>query len=194
IGNAVSATLYDNLTFDFIRDITPVAGINRGFGVIVVTPSFPAKTVPELIAYAKANPGKINMASGGIGSVAHLYGELFKAMTGTSLVHVPYRGAGPALLDLLGGQVNIMFDSLSTSIEHIKAGRLRPLHAWKRYRTSLPWASSCRATQQKVGKVSVRPGTRLRRSLTSSTGRSTPGSPIPGSRLGLSNCTTCRCR
>ncbi len=127
IANAVNATLYDNLTFGFIRDITPVAGINRGFGVIVVTPSFPAKNVPELIAYAKANPGKINMASGGSGSVAHLYGELFKAMTGTSLVHVPYRGAGPALLDLLGGQVDVMFDSLSTSIEHIKAGRLRPL-------------------------------------------------------------------
>src|SRR5215472_17755202 len=127
IGNAVNATLYDNLTFDFIRDVAPVACINRGPGVIVVTPSFPAKNVPELIAYAKANPGKINMASGGSGSVAHLYGELFKAMTGTSLVHVPYRGAGPALLDLLGGQVDVMLDSLSTSIEHIKAGRLRPL-------------------------------------------------------------------
>jgi tripartite-type tricarboxylate transporter receptor subunit TctC len=125
--NAINATLYDNLSFDVIRDMTPVAGIVRAPNVMVVHPSFPAKTVPEFIAYAKANPGKINMASSGNGSTPHVSGELFKMMTGVNMQHVPYRGAGPALADLIGGQVQVMFDNLPSSIEHIRAGKIRPL-------------------------------------------------------------------
>jgi tripartite-type tricarboxylate transporter receptor subunit TctC len=125
--NAWNVALYDNLTFNFIRDIAPVASIYRGPAVLVVHPSFPAKSVPELIAHAKANPGKINMASGGVGSAQHVYGELFKMMTGVDMLHVPYRGGGPALTDLLAGQVPVMFDTLATSIEHIRAGKLRAL-------------------------------------------------------------------
>jgi len=126
-ANAINATLYDNLSFDFARDIAPVAGIFLVPQVMVVTPSFPAKTVPEFIAYAKANPGKVNMASSGIGSVQHVAGELFKFMTGVDMVHVPYRGSSPALTDLLAGQVQVMFDVTPTSTAHIKAGRLRAL-------------------------------------------------------------------
>jgi tripartite-type tricarboxylate transporter receptor subunit TctC len=125
--NAINATLYDKLNFDFIRDIAPVAGISRMPNVMEVNPSFPAKTVPEFIAYAKANPGKINMATGGNGTSNHVSGELFKMMTGINMVHVPYRGGGPALSDLISGQVQVMFDNLNSSIEHIRAGRLRPL-------------------------------------------------------------------
>jgi tripartite-type tricarboxylate transporter receptor subunit TctC len=127
LPNAISVTLYEHLKFNFIRDITPVAGISRDPFAIEVNPSMPIKTVPEFIAYAKANPGKINMASGGIGSGNHIFGELFKMMTGVSLVHVPYRGAGPALVDLLGGQVQVMFASMSSSIEYVRAGKLRAL-------------------------------------------------------------------
>jgi tripartite-type tricarboxylate transporter receptor subunit TctC len=122
-----NVALFDKLNYDIIRDITPVASINRGIGVLVVHPSFPANTFPEFLAYAKANPGKINMASGGVGSSQHLYGEVFKAMAGVDMVHVPYRGGGPALIDLLAGQVPLMFDTLATSIEHIRAGKLRAL-------------------------------------------------------------------
>jgi len=126
-NNAWNVALYDNLSFNFIRDIAPVASIYRGPAVLEVHPSFPAKSVPELIAYAKSNPGKINMASGGVGGTQHVYGELFKMMTGVDMLHVPYRGGGPALTDLLAGQVPVMFDTLATSIEHIKAGKLRAL-------------------------------------------------------------------
>ena len=126
-SNAWNATLYDNLKFDFIRDIAPVASIYLAPAVLVVHPSFPVKSVPELIAYAKANPGRINMASGGVGSAQHVYGELFKMMAGVDMLHVPYRGGGPALADLLAGQVPLMFDTLATSIEHIRAGKLRAL-------------------------------------------------------------------
>jgi tripartite-type tricarboxylate transporter receptor subunit TctC len=126
-ANATSATFYDNLSFNFIRDIAPVAGMIRTLYVMVANPSLPAKTIPELIAYAKANPGKINMASGGNGTQLHLAGELFKMMTGVDTVHVPYRGDGPALTDLIGGQVEVMFAGLPASIEHIRAGRLRAL-------------------------------------------------------------------
>ena len=111
LANAINATLYEKLSFNFIRDIAPVAGIGRVPFVMVVHPSVPAKTVPEFIAYAKANPGKINMASAGNGIDAHVAGELFKMMTGVNMVHVPYRGAAPALTDLLGGQVQVMFDN-----------------------------------------------------------------------------------
>jgi tripartite-type tricarboxylate transporter receptor subunit TctC len=126
-NNAWNVTLYDNLSFDFVRDIAPVASIVRGVGVLVVHPSVSAKSVPDLIAYAKANPGKINMASGGVGSPQHVYGELFKMMAGVDMLHVPYRGGAPALTDLLAGQVQVMFDTLITSIEHIRTGKLRPL-------------------------------------------------------------------
>ena len=125
--NAINATLYDKLNFNFIRDIAPVACIIRVPNVMVVNPSFPAKTVAEFIAYAKANPGKINMASAGNGSGQHISGELFKMMTGVNMVHVPYRGDAPALTDLLGGQVQVMFDIMPNSIEYIRAGKLRAL-------------------------------------------------------------------
>jgi tripartite-type tricarboxylate transporter receptor subunit TctC len=127
LPNASNATLYENLKFNFIRDTAPVAGLSRESFVIEVHPSVPVKTVPEFIALAKANPGKINMASGGIGSGNQIFGELFKIMTGISLVHVPYRGAGPALTDLLGGQVQVLFASISSSIEYVRAGQLRAL-------------------------------------------------------------------
>jgi tripartite-type tricarboxylate transporter receptor subunit TctC len=126
-ANAINATLYDNLTFNFIRDIEPVAGVMTVPLVMEVNPSFPAKSVPAFIAYAKANPGKINMASAGNGTPQHIAGELFKIMTGVDMVHVPYRGVTPALTDLLSGRVQVMFDALPASIEFIKAGKLRPL-------------------------------------------------------------------
>jgi tripartite-type tricarboxylate transporter receptor subunit TctC len=123
----INATLYDNLNFVFLRDIAPVASIMRTSNVMEVHPSFPAKTVPEFIAYAKANPSKINYASAGSGSSQHMAGELFKMMTGIDMVHVPYRGAAPALTDLLAGQVQTMFDNMTSSVEHVRAGRLRGL-------------------------------------------------------------------
>jgi tripartite-type tricarboxylate transporter receptor subunit TctC len=126
-ANAINASLYDKLNFDFVRDIAPVASIARVPHVLEVNPAVPAKTVPEFIAYAKANPGKLNMASGGIGTPAHVSGELFKMMTGINMVHVPYRGAAPALTDLIAGQVQVEFDNLASSIEHIRAGKLRAL-------------------------------------------------------------------
>jgi tripartite-type tricarboxylate transporter receptor subunit TctC len=126
-GNAINATLYDKLNFNFIRDIAPVAGIFRVPQVMEVNPTFPAKTVPEFIAFAKANPGKVNMASAGIGSVHHVAGELFKFMTGVDMVHVPYRGTTPALTDLLAGQAQVMFDVTPSSTPHIRAGKLRAL-------------------------------------------------------------------
>jgi tripartite-type tricarboxylate transporter receptor subunit TctC len=126
-ANAINATLYEKLNFNFIRDIAPVAGIIRFPNVIVVNPSVPAKTVPEFIAYAKANPGRLNMASSGNGSTIHVSGELFKMMTGVNMIHVPYRGGAPALTDMISGQVQVMFDNVPTSIEFIRAGKLRAL-------------------------------------------------------------------
>jgi tripartite-type tricarboxylate transporter receptor subunit TctC len=126
-NNMINATLYEKLNFNFIRDIAPVASVARVPQVMEVTPSFPAKTVPEFIAHAKANPGKVSFASAGNGSVAHVTGELFKMMTGVNMLHVPYRGAALALTDLIGGQVDLMFDNMPSSIEYIRAGRLRPL-------------------------------------------------------------------
>ena len=126
-ANAINAALYDNLNFNFIRDIAPVASLVRTPLVMEVNPLVPAKTVPEFIAYANANPGKINMASAGNGTPQHVSGELFKMMAGVKLLHVPYRSTGPALVDLLGGQVQVMFDTVPASIEFIRAGKLRPL-------------------------------------------------------------------
>ena len=125
--NAINATLYEKLNFDFIRDIAPVAGLIQFPNIMEVNPSFAARTVPEFIAYAKANPGKVNMASSGNGTSQHLSGELFKMMAGVDLVHVPYRGAPQALTDLLGGQVQVSFDPLPASIEFVKSGKLRAL-------------------------------------------------------------------
>ena len=126
-ANGINATLYKELNFNVIRDIAPVAGLVRTPNVMEVTPSFPAKTVAEFIAYCKANPGKINMASSGSGTSVHLSGELFKSMTGCQMLHVPYKGAGPALTDLMGGQVDVIFDNLPSSVGHIKGGKIRAL-------------------------------------------------------------------
>jgi tripartite-type tricarboxylate transporter receptor subunit TctC len=126
-ANAINATLYEKLNFNFIRDIAPVAGIIRTPIVMIVNPLFPAKTVPEFITYAKANPGKINMASSGNGASPHVAGELFKMMTGINMLHVPYRGEAPALTDLIGGQVQVYFGLLPGTIEYFKSGTLRPV-------------------------------------------------------------------
>jgi tripartite-type tricarboxylate transporter receptor subunit TctC len=125
--NAINATLYDKLNFNFIRDIAPIGSIMRTANVMLVNPSSPAKTVAEFITYAKANPGKINMATAGVGSPPHVYGELFKAMAGVDLISVHYRGGGPGLVDLLGGQVQVMFEGIVSSIGYIRAGKLRAL-------------------------------------------------------------------
>jgi len=126
-ANASNATLYDKLSFNFIRDIAPVASIMRAPFVMQVNPSFPAKSVPEFVAYAKANPRKINMASSGNGTLPHVCGELFKMMTGIDMVHVPYRGGAPAMVDLISGQVQVGFSVVTETIEHIKSGKLRAL-------------------------------------------------------------------
>ena len=125
--NTINATLYENLNFNFIRDIAPIASVLRFANVMEVSSTFQAKTVPEFTAYAKANPSKVNMASGGNGTAQHLSGELFKMMTGINMLHVPYRGAAPALTDLLAGQVQVMFDAMPSSIEQIRSGKLRAL-------------------------------------------------------------------
>ena len=156
-ANAINATLYEKLNFNFIRDIAPVASIIREPHVMVVNPSVPAKTVPEFIAYAKANPGKLSMASAGNGTASHMAGELFKMMAGVDMVHVPYRGGGPALTDLLGGQVQVMFPGTTASVEYIKSGKLRALGG--DHCDALggvaghcrPWAISCRATRRAAG-------------------------------------------
>jgi tripartite-type tricarboxylate transporter receptor subunit TctC len=126
-ANAVNATLYANLSFNYLRDIAPVASMFRAPHIMEVHPSFPAESVPDFIAQAKAHPGRINMASAGIGTISHMAGELFNMMTGIALTHVPYRGAAPAVTDLLGGQIQVMFDNAASSTAHIRAGRLRAL-------------------------------------------------------------------
>jgi tripartite-type tricarboxylate transporter receptor subunit TctC len=136
-ANAINATLYDKLGHNFVRDIAPVAGVNRFANVMEVHPSVPAKTVPEFIAYAKANPGKLSMASSGAGSTIHVSGELFKMMTGINMVHVPYRGSAPALTDMISGQVQVMFDNIPTSLPHIRAGKLRALAVTSATRSDL---------------------------------------------------------
>jgi tripartite-type tricarboxylate transporter receptor subunit TctC len=122
-----TTTLYENLKFVFFRDVAPVASLSRGVGVLVVHPSFPSRSVPELIAYAKSNPGKITVASAGVGSAPHVYWEMFRSLSGVDMLHVPYRGGGPALTDMLGGQVQVYFATTAAAIEYIRAGKLRPL-------------------------------------------------------------------
>ena len=139
LANAGNATLYDALKFNFIRDTVPVAGIALDPFVLEVTPSLPVTTIPELIAYAKAHPGKVNYGSGGVGSGNQLTAEMFKMMTGIDLVHVPYRGAGPAMVDLMGGQVQVMFNTMGASLQHVRAGKLRALGvATKTRQAALP--------------------------------------------------------
>jgi tripartite-type tricarboxylate transporter receptor subunit TctC len=133
--NAINATLYDKLNFNFIRDIAPIGSIMRTTNVMLVNPSSPVKTVPEFISYAKANPGKINMATAGVGSPPHVYGELFKAMAGVDLISVHYRGGGPGLVDLLAGQVQVMFEGITSSIGYIRAGKLRALAVTSAHRS-----------------------------------------------------------
>jgi Tripartite tricarboxylate transporter family receptor len=187
--NAINASLYDKLSFNFIRDIAPVAAISREPNVVVVNPSLPTKTVPEFIAYAKANSGRINMASAGNGSTSHLAGELFNRMTDVNLVHVPYRGGGSALTDLLAGQVQVFFPPMVVPIGQVKAGKLRALAvttatARRRCRTFRRWASSCRAMKRASGSGSARRRARPLKSSTSSTSRPTPLSPIRRSKHG----------
>ena len=136
-SSAINATLYEKLNFNFLRDITAVAGVVSVPFIMAVNPSFPAKTVSEFIAYARANPGKVNMASGGNGTAGHLSGELFKMMAGINMVHVPYRGEAPALTDMLGGQVQAMFGTMPASIEYVRAGKLRPLAVTSARRSEL---------------------------------------------------------
>ena len=157
-SNAWNAAIYQNLNFDFIRDIAPVASTVQTYNVMVVNLSVPSKTVPEFIAYAKANPGKINMGSAGPGSSPHLYGELFKVMAGVDMVTVHYRGDGPAIPELIGGQVQVMFGSVVTWIEQIRAGKVRALAVTSATRTPLlpdlpPVANSCRATRGSAGRA-----------------------------------------
>ena len=136
-ANAVNNSLYEKLSFNFLRDIAPVAGTARSPYVVVVNPNLPVKTIPELVAHAKANPGKLNFASAGVGTGIHMAGELFKLMTGVNMVHVAYRGAGNAMTDLIGGQVQLMFDTTAASIPHIKGGKVRALAVTTATRSAL---------------------------------------------------------
>ncbi len=184
VPNAINATLYEKLSFNFIRDIAPVASISRAPLVMAVHPSVPAKTVPEFISYAKANPGKTNMASPGIGSTPHVAGELFKMMAGVDLVHVPYRGSGAALPDLLGGQVQVSFPGMVSSIEYIRTGKLRALAVTTATRSEalpdVPTVGEFVPGYEASGWYGMgAPRARLPRSSTSSIRRSTPLSPIP---------------
>jgi tripartite-type tricarboxylate transporter receptor subunit TctC len=184
--NAINATLYDprKLNYNFIRDIAPVASIERMPLVMAVNPAFPAKTVPEFISYAKANPARVNQGSGGIGSTGHVSGELFKMMTGVTMAHVPYRGEAPALTDLLGEQVQVVFSTAGSLIGYLKAGSLRPLAVttrrdWLCSPTFRRSRSFCRAMKRAPGAASGHPAIRPWRSSTGLTRRSTPALPIP---------------
>jgi tripartite-type tricarboxylate transporter receptor subunit TctC len=168
-ANAINPALYRRLAFDFRRDITLVAGIMRVPNVMDITPSLPVHTVAEFIAYAKAHPGKVNMASSGIGTSVHLSGELFKAMAGVDLVHVPYRGSAPALTDIIGGQVDVIFNNMPSSIPFVQSGRIRALAVTTTERSSL-WpdvptsARPCRATRLPRGTAWASPKARHPRS------------------------------
>jgi tripartite-type tricarboxylate transporter receptor subunit TctC len=169
LGNPSRSTFYDRLNFSLIRDLAPVAGLIRVPNVLEINPSVPTKTIPEFIEYAKANPGKISMASGGNGTASHVSGELFKMMTGVNMVRVPYRGTAPALTGLLGGQVQVMFDQLISSIEHIRSGKVSPLGVTTATRSEgLPHIPTvgdfCQATRRIRSMVLARQETHPRRS------------------------------
>jgi len=185
--NSWNVALYDNLKFDLLRDLAPIASIYRGIGVVVVQPSSPANTLGELIAYAKANPGKLRMGSAGVGTPQHLYGEMFKQRCGIDMLHVPYRGGGRALADLLGGQVDIIFDTLVTAIGHIRSNEARALGVTSPRRIELlpdvpPLRKSYLAMKRKLGRELPHRQTRPPRSSTSSTSRSMQRWPIRHSR------------
>ena len=188
-GNAINATLYHKLNFNFIHDLVPVAGVVRAPHVLFVTPSFPAKTVEELIAYAKANPGKINYASAGTGTANHIAAEMFKMMTGVDMVHVPYRGGAPAIIDLLSGQVQVMFADVLTMAAQMKAGKFvrspsPPMSTCRRSPTRRPSPRPCRDSIRVHGGGFAHRAARRARSSISSTPRSTAASPIPRSSSG----------
>jgi len=196
-SNAINTSLYEKLNFNFIRDIAPVASVVSSPYVVAVNPSLSAHTVPEFIAYAKANPGKINMASTGIGTSTHIFGELFQMMTGINMVHVPYRGN--FVPDLIGGQVQVVFAPITHLIEYIRAdsyapSQSPPRRARKRCRTYRPWPNSSRATRRAVGMASVHPSKHPPRSSKSSTVRSTPLLPIPSLERDLPIWAQWRCR
>lgn len=183
-SNPINATLYDKLSFNFVRDITPVAGIVRAPNFMVLSPAVPARTVPEFVAYAKANPGKVNFASGGIGTSVHMFGELFRIMAAIDMVHVPYRGEATGLTDVIAGQMQVMFPTATGSIEYIRAGRLRVVAVTTAVRSDiLPNVPTVgeflRGTRQAAGRASARQRTRRPKSLISSTPRSTLHLPIP---------------
>ena len=183
--NAINATLYDKLNFNFVRDIAPVASFIRGALVMVVHPSVPAQTVPEFVAYAKANPGKLSYGSGGVGGITHITPELFKMMAGINMVHVPYRGVAPALTDLLGGQVQVLFANPAQAIQYIRAGKLRALAITTATRSgALPDIPTVGEFVPGYEASSIY-GFGAPRLSTSSTRRSMPASPIPRSRRGL---------
>jgi tripartite-type tricarboxylate transporter receptor subunit TctC len=189
VSMAINPSVYQKLNYDFVRDIAPVGSLVRVPLVLEVNPSLPPRTVPEFIAYASANPGKLTYASAGSGTSPHLSAELFKMMSGVNMLHVPYRGSAPALTDLIGGQVNVMFDIIPGSLESIRAGKLRALAVTTAARAELcrsflQWPNSCRATRLARGSASARPRTRRPQSLTGSTGRSTQALPIPRSKRG----------
>ena len=184
VPSAINATLYEKLSFNFVRDIVPVVAISRVPNVMEVHPSVPVATAPEFIAYAKANPGKLNFGSGGMGTSQHVCGELFKMMAGVDMQHVPYRGAGPALVDLLSGQMQLMFDVMPGSIEHIRAGRLRPLAVTTGTRSEampdVPTVADFLPGFEASSWYGLGvPKTRRPRSSTPSTGRSMRHWPIP---------------
>ena len=186
-GNMVNNTLYEKLNFNFLRDIAPVAGTARTPYILVVNNDLPVRTVPEFIAHAKANPGKLNFASAGVGTGIHMAGELFKLTAGVDMVHVPYRGAGGAMTDLIAGQVQLMFDTMAASIPHIKGGKIRALAICTATRSPLcrncrRWPSSSRVTRRAARSGWARRRTRLRLSSTNSTGRSTRCWPTRRSR------------
>jgi tripartite-type tricarboxylate transporter receptor subunit TctC len=198
-NNPINTTLYDKLGFDLLRDFAPVAGIYRVYQVMEVNPAFPARTVPEFIAYAKAHPGKINFGSAGTGSVAHVTGEWFKMMAGIDMQHVPYRGAPLALAELLSGQVQVMFDNLPSSIDHIRAGRLRALGvstptSLELLPASRRSVSSCPASRPAPSPALARRRACPARSSTGSTPASPQPSPIRSSRHASSISAACRCR
>jgi tripartite-type tricarboxylate transporter receptor subunit TctC len=183
-ANAINTTLYQNLNFNFIRDIVPVASIIRTTLVVVVNPAIPAKTIPEFIAYAKANPGKLNMASAGNGTPPHVAGELFKMTTGVNMLHVPYRGGAPALADLLGGQVQVYFAGMPESIGYIRAGKLRALAVTTTARSEalpdIPTVADFFPSYESSFWVGLgAPKGRTLISLINSTSRSTRDLPIP---------------
>jgi tripartite-type tricarboxylate transporter receptor subunit TctC len=199
-SGAINAGLYDNLNFNLIRDIAPIAGISRSPDIMVVNPAFVAESVSEFIAYAKANPGKINMASGGTGTTAHMAGELFKLMADVDMLHVPYRGGALALTDLMAGQVQVMFSPAVGAIEHVRAGKLRaPAVTTATRFKALPNVPTMRAvfsqgTRRAHGTASARPGTRPPKSSRSSTNTSARLSPSRTRARGSSTWAPSRCR